>query len=342
VKGRSPLEFFDPIDRDHIREQFRELLDTGQAAPVKAEKIRRLDGAAIDAEVVAVPFDLQGRKAMQVILHDITERKRAEQEIMSLNEALEGRVVERTLQLEMANRELESFSYSVSHDLRAPLRHIDGFVKLLAKREGDRLDETSQRYMKVISEATARMGRLIDELLGLSRTSRKELQTQPVDMNRLVEEARQELAPGAEGRNIEMRSSALPWVEADPGLMQIVIVNLLSNAIKYTARCEIARIEIDARAGDGEIIFCVRDNGTGFDMKYADKLFGVFQRLHSDDEFEGIGIGLATVQRIILRHGGRVWAESIPDQGATFYFSLPAQPGSEGVPAQGLPISDKP
>jgi PAS domain S-box-containing protein len=236
---------------------------------------------------------------------------------------LERHIAERTTQLEAANKELEAFSYSVSHDLRAPLRHIDGFARLLAQREGDRLDPTSARYLRVIGEAARKMGQLIDDLLAFSRMSRTEMQMLPVDLGQVVGDVRHDLAPMAEGRSIEWRIEPLPVICGDPAMINVVLSNLLSNAVKYTAPRERARIAVGAAAEDAdEVVISVSDNGVGFDMAYAHKLFGVFQRLHRDEEFEGTGIGLATVRRIISRHGGRVWAVAAPEGGATFYMTL--------------------
>jgi light-regulated signal transduction histidine kinase (bacteriophytochrome) len=231
-------------------------------------------------------------------------------------------------QLEAANRELEAFSYSVSHDLRAPLRHIEGFTDLLLKGSAT---DSQQHQLRRISEAAIRMGGLIDDLLAFSRMSRAEMLTMPVQLDALAAEARRDLQVETENRQIEWLFLPLPAVRGDPNLLRLVLTNLLSNAIKYSRERTPARVEVGAKAGGpNEVVIYVKDNGVGFDMQYADKLFGVFQRLHHSDEFEGVGIGLATVRRIINRHGGRTWAEAVPGQGAVFYFSLPvSQPGAD-------------
>ncbi|MGH7979342.1 MAG: sensor histidine kinase, partial [Limisphaerales bacterium] len=251
---------------------------------------------------------------------DITERKLAQERIEKLNEDLQRH----SLRLEGANKELEAFSYSVSHDLRAPLRHIDGFVKMLIKQSHAQLDERGKRYLDIICDSAQKMGTLIDELLVFSRMSRAELRRSKVSTEALVHEAVQGLETEINDRRIDWKIAALPEVEADPAMLQQVWVNLISNAVKYTRPRDPAKIEIGcADSTNGEYVFYVQDNGVGFDMQYAHKLFGVFQRLHRPEEFEGSGIGLANVSRIVHRHGGRVWAEGKPDAGATFYFSLP-------------------
>jgi signal transduction histidine kinase len=239
-----------------------------------------------------------------------------------LNQELEKRVAERTTQLEVANKELEAFSYSVSHDLRAPLRSINGFAKILGEDFSHELSPMAGSFLGKIIDSGEQMTQLIDELLDFSRLGRKPLNIQPVDVNELVQAVIESLAPETAGRQIEWIRTGLPATEADPALLRLVYANLLGNAVKYTARRETARIEVGSFVQDGEAVYFVRDNGAGFDMQYADKLFGVFQRLHREDEFEGTGIGLATVQRIINRHGGRIWAEAEVDKGATFYFTL--------------------
>jgi PAS domain S-box-containing protein len=290
-------------------------------------RIRRIQGdwQRVFSYGGTLVHDAGGQPLMAVVtISDITERKRAEEEIRRLNVELEQRVIERTAQLQTANKELEAFSYSVSHDLRAPLRHIGGFAAMLERHAAGTLDEKGLRFLTTISESAKRMGRLIDDLLVFSRTGRTEMRKTDVDLEQLVQEIARELQSQAEGRNVVWKNSGLPVVQADPAMLRQVFVNLLSNALKYTRARDPAVIEIGREKDDpDEVVIFVRDNGAGFDMQYVDKLFGVFQRLHRNEEFEGTGIGLANVQRVILRHGGRTWAEGKVDAGATFYFSLP-------------------
>jgi signal transduction histidine kinase len=251
------------------------------------------------------------------------ERKTAEEALRQLNMELDRRVLDRTEDLEAANKELEAFAYSVSHDLRAPLRHIDGFMELLQKKAGTTLDEQGRHYMDTISNSAKKMGLLIDDLLSFSRMGRQAMSFQPVDLGKLVRDVIGEHESDTAGRHIEWHIDDLHVVEGDAAMLRIVLVNLISNALKFTQPRQQARIEIGSlRDQTSEDVFFVRDNGVGFDMTYADKLFSVFQRLHYTDKFEGTGIGLATVRHIIDRHGGRTWAEGKVDQGATFYFSL--------------------
>jgi light-regulated signal transduction histidine kinase (bacteriophytochrome) len=235
------------------------------------------------------------------------------------------RVEERTRKLKEANGELEAFSYSVSHDLRAPLRAIDGFSRILQEDYAGNLDDDGKRVLDVIRSNTQNMGRLIDDLLAFSRLSRKQLEASRVDMHSLANDVFQQLQPALAEQDIQFNLAELPPTEGDPALIRQVFVNLLSNAAKYSRPRRQSVIDVNAYRENGDCVYYVKDNGVGFDMSYSKKLFGVFQRLHSVEEFEGTGVGLAIVQRIIHRHGGRVWAEAKPDEGATFFFSLPRE-----------------
>jgi light-regulated signal transduction histidine kinase (bacteriophytochrome) len=244
-------------------------------------------------------------------------------ENVQLMEGLEDMVNIRTSLLEAANKELEAFSYSVSHDLRAPLRHINGFAEILTRQYADDLPEDAKKHLNTITGSAKKMGTLIDDLLSFSRTGRAELKKSTLKMNQVFEDALAQIKPSINDRRITWKISSLPDVQGDYNLMRVVWINLLDNAVKYTKNKDKAVIQIGFKEEKREIVFYIKDNGVGFDMKYADKLFGVFQRLHSSAQFDGTGIGLANVQRIISRHGGRVWAEAETDIGATFYFSIP-------------------
>ena len=287
-----------------------------QGDDVKSVELRRVtkDGRILDIWLTATLLtDAQGKPAsIATTERDFTERKQAMDELIKLK-----------AEVEASNRELEAFSYSVSHDLRAPLRHIAGFVELLKKHSSASVDEKGRHYLEVISTSTVQMGQLIDDILTFSRIGRIEMMMTKVPLDELVQEALATLQPEMVGRDIVWKISPLPEVHGERAMLKLVLINLVGNALKFSRPRAVAEIEVGSRTEGNETICYVRDNGAGFDMRYVDKLFGLFQRLHRPEDFEGTGVGLANVRRMIQRHGGRVWAEGEVDEGATFYFSIP-------------------
>ena len=309
------------------------LASRSQAVSVSARQTRRvilLAGLLSFAILIVADLLIRGeimtREKIEEDLHEqIRARQKAEYVIRRLNEELEDRVRLRTAELQEINGELKAFTYSVSHDLRAPLRHMEGFSRLLQKDHADKLSTDGRHYVDRIQSAATHMSSLVEGLLHLSRIGRQVPERNAISLHALTEDVRAELTEESEGRLIDWKISPLPEVDGDPLLVRQVLFNLVSNSVKFTSKQDRALIEIGSKEENGETVIYVRDNGAGFDPSYAEKLFGVFQRLHRQDEFEGTGIGLAIVQRIIHKHGGRVWAESRPGDGATFYFTLPSQ-----------------
>ena len=325
VLGKPLTLLIPPRYRDAHQKGLQRLQTTGESHllghPIALQGLRQ-DGSEFDVELSLATWQTEAGTFYSGILRDITERKWAEDEIRRLNVELEQRVVERTAQLEAANHEMEAFAYSVSHDLRAPLRSIDGFSRYLLQHCFDKLNAREQDYFQRVRAASQRMGHLIDALLNLSRLARTDICREAVDLSALARMTAAELQQTQPQRRVECSISDGLLVYGDRRLLQVMLQNMLDNAWKFTARLPHTKVEVGRTQYDGKIVYYVRDNGAGFDMAYADKLFAPFQRLHTTDEFEGTGIGLATVQRIVHRHGGRIWGEGAVDQGATFYFTL--------------------
>ena len=332
VVGRHISLIVPPERQEELAEIMAKLRGGEQIKQMETVRVGR-DGSLIDISITTSPIkDDRGRiVGASTIARDITERKRAEEEVRLLNETLEQRVQGRTVELEAANRELESFSYSVSHDLRAPLRALDGFSQAILEDYADRLDDAGQDYLRRVRGAAERMGHLIDEMLKLFRVTRGELRRTGVDMSTLARLVIAELRKAEPQRALQIEIMEGLWAEGDAPLLRVVLENLLGNAWKFTSKRQGAQIEFGgAQRDDGHTVFYVRDNGAGFDMAYAGMLFGAFHRLHTDAEFEGTGIGLATVQRIVRRHGGRAWAQGKVGAGATIFFTLQASGASIG------------
>jgi PAS domain S-box-containing protein len=318
----QPVEMLMPRRFQASHERHREIYSASPRTRAMGQGLDlyglRKDGTEFPVEISLSPLETSEGTLVSSAIRDISDRRRADEKIHALNSQLNQKLTE----LAASNRELEAFSYSVSHDLRAPLRHIDGFARILQEEHAHELSQEGQRHLDCILGAVTHMGRLIDDLLGLARISRKELVRQHLDLNQIVRQALSELPVEEQKREIEWRIEQLPDAEGDPGLLKSVFANLLSNAAKFTRTRRRAVIEVGSCGAPDSPTFFVRDNGVGFDPKYADKLFGVFQRLHRQDEFEGTGIGLATVQRIIHRHGGEIRVEAEVERGATFFFTL--------------------
>jgi PAS domain S-box-containing protein len=305
------------------REYFPQLMQSALTRELRASgSLLRLDGSLLPVQLSLSPIPLgESAHGVCLVATDLTNQKRAQDEVHRLNAELEQQVTRRTAELQAVNQDLEAFSYAVAHDLRAPLRHIHGFSDLLQRDPGSVLTAEARHYVECIVDGSTRMAKLLEDLLNLSRFGRQAVHRQVTSLNELVRAVIDGLRPETASRRIEWKINELPPTNCDPALMKIVFVNLLSNAVKFTRPRTTAAIEVGQKSVKGEPVLFVRDNGAGFEMKYAGRLFGVFQRMHKEKDFEGTGIGLATVLRILQKHGGRIWAESAPDKGATFYFT---------------------
>ncbi|MEA2683733.1 MAG: hypothetical protein QOK05_2061 [Chloroflexota bacterium] len=329
LRDRSYDEITHPDDRAESRLMTSMIMAGPEHHARWRKRYLRKDGEVLWADISTVlEDDDQGRPVrLHTVVIDITHRVASETAAAGANEVLELRVAQRTAELAASNSDLEAFTYSVSHDLRAPLRAMAGFSRMLQKKYGSSMDETANGYVRRIVQGADRMGDVIDDLLRFSRLGRQELTRQMVDPASLAREALQDLQAEVEGRQVNIVIEEMPAVWADRALLQHVYLNLLSNAFKFTGRRPDASIVVGSTEGpDGVRVYSVQDNGAGFDMKYAHKLFGVFQRLHGRDEYEGTGVGLALVKAVVERHGGHVWAESSIDQGAKFSFTIGGQP----------------
>jgi len=320
----NTIDYIQPDERHLFIQHFEELKKTpGQPLPFQYRLLHKNGNYVWIEGVVTNLVDDPAVNAYVANYRDITERKEAEEKIRQLNENLEIRIQQRTRQLKKTNEELEAFSYSISHDLRAPLRGIIGFASILEEEYGNKLDEEAKRITHVIKTNSLIMGNLIDDLLAFSRTGRHDLEKISINSNAMVHDVIAGINNKHTGNAVEWIVPALHDTYADATTLKQVWINLLNNAVKYSATKQRSIIELGSYKGENEVIFFVKDNGVGFENKYVHKLFKVFQRLHTSDEFEGTGVGLAIVEKIITKHGGRVWAEGVKDQGASFYFSLP-------------------
>jgi PAS domain S-box-containing protein len=319
----SSIERLVAPDRPDEERRILENAKRGETRLYETTRVRK-DGTTVDLSLAVSPIrDAHGTiVGVSSIARDITERKRAEEQILRLNAELEHRVQVRTAELTSANQELEAFTYSVAHDLRAPLRHIDAFTRILQEDFAGSFPPEAAQLLETIRRGSENMSRLVNDLLNLAHVGRQEMKREHTPLNAIIDEVIADMKREAGERDIEWRVAPLPSVDCDPGLLKQVFANLLSNAVKYSRPRKQAIVEIGSRTMNDETVIFVRDNGVGFNMKYADKLFGVFQRLHRAEEFEGTGVGLAIVERVVKRHGGHIWAESELDKGATFYFTL--------------------